>query len=405
MEYRKQIKFYVGIALTLVAVFFVGMYAGYVRRPWIDRVLSVTNKEPQVVTTADFAPFWKVWNIINQKYPSPDTATDQDRVWAAAKGLMSSLNDPYSVFFDPKDAKSFNEQIQGEFTGVGMEVGIKDKLLTVIAPIKNTPAERAGIKAGDKILKIDKVATTDIALDKAIDMIRGEKGTSVVLTIAREGDDATREITIVRDTIAIPTIDHKILANGVHVISLYSFDANAASLFRSEIISFKQSGADKLIVDLRGNPGGYLDAALDMASWFLPAGAVIVKEDYGAKKNPDILKSKGYNLFDNSLKMAILVDGGSASASEIFAGALSEHGVAKLIGTQTFGKGSVQELVPVTEDTYAKITIAKWLTPKGVSISEKGLTPDIAIKPVKGDKIGENDAQMDRAIEYIVKGK
>lgn len=405
MQHNKHITFYVGATILLVLVFFMGAFAGYARRPWIDRVMAVTNKEPQIVTQADFEPFWKVWNIINQKYPNQEKATDQERVWAATQGLVSSLNDPYSVFFSPKDAKSFNEQIKGEFTGVGMEVGVKDRILTVIAPIKNTPAERAGIKSGDKILEIDGASTADLPLDKAIEKIRGVKGTTVTLTIYRDDEDAPREIAIVRDVISIPTIDHKVLENNVHVISLYSFDANSASLFRDEIMSFKQSGATKLIVDLRGNPGGYLDSAVQTASWFLPLGTVIVKEDYGPKQSTDVLKSKGYDIFDSNLTMAILVDGGSASASEIFAGALSEHGVAKLIGTQTFGKGSVQELVPVTEDTYVKITIAKWLTPKGVSISEKGLTPDIVIKSNKGDQIGKADAQLDRAIKYVTTGK
>ncbi len=156
---------------------------------------------------------------------------------------------------------------------------------------------------------------------------------------------------------------------------------------------------------MRGNPGGYLDSAVDMASWFLPAGTTIVKEDYGAKQSQDILKSKGYNIFGKDLKMAILVDGGSASASEILAGALSEHKIAKLVGLQTFGKGSVQELIPVTDDTYVKVTIAKWLTPNNVSISEKGLTPDLVIKSNKGDAIGKNDAQMDRALKYVTTGK
>ncbi len=405
MEHKKHLKFYATATIVLVVVFFIGAMAGYSHRPWIDRVMAVTNKDPQVVTQADFSPFWKVWNIINQKYPNPEVATDQDRVWAATQGLVTSLNDPYTVFFPPKDAKSFNEQIQGAFTGVGMEVGIKDKILTVIAPLKNTPAERAGIKSGDKILKIDTTSTADLPLDKAIEMMRGEKGTSVKLTILHDGADAPTELTITRDTITIPTIDHKILPGGVHLISLYSFDASSADLFKAEILKFKQSGDTKLILDLRGNPGGFLDAALDMASWFLPAGTVVVKEDYGSKRAQDILKSKGYDLFDNNLKMAILVDGGSASASEILSGALSEHKVAKLIGTQTFGKGSVQELVPVTDDTYVKVTVAKWLTPKNVSISEKGLTPDIVIKSAKGDEIGKNDAQLDRAIKYVTTGK
>ncbi len=405
MENTKNIKFYIGATVVLVLVFITGALAGYSRRPWIDRVMAVSNKEPQVVTDADFAPFWKVWNIINEKYPNPEISNAQDRVWAATQGLMTSLNDPYSVFFPPKDAKSFNEQIKGEFTGVGMEVGIKDGLLTVVAPLKNTPAERAGIKSGDKIIKINETSTADLALDKAIEMMRGEKGTTVTLTIVREGEETSRELSIVRDTISIPTIDHKILLNGVHVISLYSFDANSAALFRKEILSFKESGATQLILDLRGNPGGYLDSAVDMASWFLPAGTTIVKEDYGAKQSQDILKSKGYNIFGKDLKMAILVDGGSASASEILAGALSEHKIAKLVGLQTFGKGSVQELIPVTDDTYVKVTIAKWLTPNNVSISEKGLTPDLVIKSNKGDAIGKNDAQMDRALKYVTTGK
>jgi carboxyl-terminal processing protease len=405
MENTKNIKFYIGATVVLILVFVTGALAGYSRRPWIDRVMAVTNKEPQVVTDADFAPFWKVWNIINEKYPNPEIATAQDRVWAATQGLMSSLDDPYSVFFPPKDAKSFNEQIKGEFTGVGMEVGIKDGLLTVVAPLKNTPAERAGIKSGDKIIKINETSTADLPLDKAIEMMRGEKGTTVKLTTFREGDEVPRELSIVRDIIIIPTIDHKVLLNGVHVISLYNFDANSAALFRNEILSFRDSGAKELIVDLRGNPGGYLDSAVDMASWFLPAGTTIVKEEYGDNKSQDILKSKGYNIFGKDLKMAILVDGGSASASEIFAGALSEHKVAKLIGQQTFGKGSVQELIPVTDDTYVKITIAKWLTPNNVSISEKGLTPDIIIKSNKGDEVGKADAQMDRALKYLTTGK
>lgn len=405
MQHTKNIKFYIGVTVVLVLVFVTGAFTGYSRRPWIDRVMAVTNKDPQVVTDADFSPFWKVWNIINEKYPNPEVSTAQDRVWAATQGLMASLHDPYSVFFPPKDAKSFNEQIKGEFTGVGMEVGIKDGLLTVVAPLKNTPAERAGIKSGDKIVKINDTSTTDLPLDKAIEMMRGEKGTSVTLTTYHEGDEVPKEIVIVRDTISIPTIDHTILDNGVHVISLYSFDANAANLFRDEILSFKDSESEQLIIDLRGNPGGYLDAAVNMASWFLPAGTTIVKENYGDKQPQDILKSKGYNIFNKDLKMAILVDGGSASASEIFAGALSEHKIAKLIGLQTFGKGSVQELIPVTDDTYVKVTIAKWLTPNGVSISEKGLTPDIVIKSNKGDQIGKADVQMDRAIKYVTTGK
>jgi carboxyl-terminal processing protease len=254
-------------------------------------------------------------------------------------------------------------------------------------------------------LKINGKSTTDLSLDDAINQIKGAKGTSVTLNIFHENAKAPEDITIVRDTISIPTIDQKVLAGGVHVISLYSFDANSATLFHDEILKFKNSGDTKLVLDLRGNPGGYLDAAVDIASWFLPGGDVVVKENYGSKHPEDVLKSKGYDIFDSKLKMAILVDGGSASASEILSGALSEHNIATLIGTQTFGKGSVQEVVPVTDTTFLKITIAKWFTPNGVSISEKGLTPNIVIKPGKDDEIGKKDAQLDRAVQYVTTGK
>ena len=403
--HKKNWKLYLGTAVILVIVFAAGMYTGYSNRPWIDRISGVSNKDPQVTTGADFGPFWKVWNIINEKSIDPSVATDQDRVWGAIQGLMGSLNDPYSVFFPPQDAKDFNAQISGQFDGVGMEVGVKDNVLTVVSPLKGSPAEKAGIKAGDQILKIGNTVTSNLSLDDAVNMMRGTKGTPVTLTIAREGDTAPRVITIVRDTIAIPTIDQKVLPGGIHVISLYNFDANSAALFHDEILKFKASGDTKLILDLRGNPGGYLDAAVDIASWFLPSDKVVVTENYGSKQPPDVFKSKGYNIFDSNLKMAILVDGGSASASEILSGALSEQGVAKLIGTQTFGKGSVQELVPVTDDTFLKITVAKWYTPDNISISEKGLTPDIVVQPGKNDVIGGQDAQLDRAVQYINTGK
>ncbi len=405
MKYKEYIQSYALQALVIVFVFALGLYAGYERRPWIDRVLAVVHKEPEVVSQADFEPFWKTWNIINEKYPHPNKIQDQERVWGAIQGLVGSLNDPYTVFFPPTDAKEFSDEIQGSFIGIGMEVGIKDKVLTVVSPLKGTPAEKAGMKAGDKILKIDNTITADMTVDKAIKLIRGEKGTVVKLTVFREGESEPKEISITRDTIDIPTIETKDLPGGVRVISLYNFNANSAELFKEEMLKFKKSGITKLIVDLRGNPGGYLDAAIDMASWFLPSGKVIVSEDFGEKQPKEIYRSKGYGILGSNDRMAILVDGGSASASEILAGALSEHAVAKLIGTQTYGKGSVQELIPVTEDTYVKITIAKWLTPKGVSISEKGLTPDIVIKSEKDDEIGKKDTQLDRAIQYVLTDK
>jgi carboxyl-terminal processing protease len=404
---KSIIKKILAVILVLAAVsgsFVLGAYLDSKRIPQVNKIAQVFNKAKAEAgpIDADFEPFWKVWNIINEKYPNGHIA-DQDKVWGAISGLASSLNDPYTVFFPPQEAKLFKDQISGSFGGVGMEVGIKDKVLTVISPLKDSPAEKAGIKAGDKILKIDDTVTVDLSIDKAISLMRGEVGTKVKLTILHENDGDPKEITVTRDTIAIPVIDTKLRTDGIFVIQLYSFSENSATLFRQALRKFIDSGSKKLILDLRGNPGGYLDAAVDMASWFLPLGSTIVSEDFGSKADKQVYRSKGYDIFNKNLKMVMLVDAGSASASEILAGALSEHGIAKLIGEKTYGKGSVQELIDITPDTAFKITVAKWLTPNGISISEKGIEPDFKVALAKGSKPEDKDkdSQLDKAVEVI----
>jgi carboxyl-terminal processing protease len=401
MEKFSKIKYYV-LAILCIALFFVlGVYIGDNNRPEIDKVLGVSNKETQVATQADFSPFWKVWNTMNEKSLTVSQISDQDKVYGAISGLVGSLNDPYSEFFNPDETKSFESQISGSFDGVGMEVGIKDNILTVIAPLKDTPAYKAGIQPGDKILKIDNTVTTNLNVDDAIKLMRGDKGTTVTLTILRDPEQQPQIIKIVRDTIAIPTLDTINRKDGIFVIKLYSFDQNSADLFRGAMKQFVASGDTKLVLDLRGNPGGYLDAAVDMASWFLPGDKTVVTEDYGTKQAPDVFKSKGYNIFTNKLKFVVLIDGGSASASEILAGALQDNGIAKLVGAQSFGKGSVQEVVNVTPDTILKITVARWLTPNGTSISEKGLTPDYPVAITQKDVDAKLDPQMDKAVELL----
>lgn len=392
----------VAVVLLAIVLFFIfGTYVGYHNRPEIDRVL-LNNKETSVTTPADFAPFWKAWNTINEKYPGADKTSDQTRIYGAISGLIGSLNDPYSMFFSPDEAKSFQEEISGNFSGIGMEVGMKNKILTVIAPLKDTPAFKAGIKSGDKVLKIDKTITTGLTVDKAVKLMRGDKGTSVTLTILHEGDTEPVEIKIVRDTINIPTLDTELRKDGIFVVKLYTFSANSSNLFRNAMKEFVLSKSDKLVLDLRGNPGGYLDASVDMASWFLPEGKIVITEDYGTNKDPKIYRSKGYNIFNDKLKFAILIDGGSASASEILAGAMRDHQKAKLVGTQSYGKGSVQEVVNVTDDTILKITVAKWLTPNGDTIAEIGLTPDYVVEFTRENFEKKQDPQMDKAVELLL---
>ena len=408
MKYtKKQIQNLLGAMCVIVFVFLAGLYIGYNNKPWVERVAGIENRNTptEIRSNADFEPFWKVWSIINSKYPNPEETSNQDKVWRAIEGLTSSLNDPYTEFFPPQESKQFMEQINGEFSGVGMEVGMKDNILTVIAPLKNSPADRAGIRPGDKILKIDSKVTTDMKVDEAVKLIKGKPGTKITLTLYRQGEDQPFDVTLVREVITIPTIESISRNDGIQILNIYNFGSGVTDEFKKEIVDFNNSGKNKLIIDLRNNPGGFLDAAVEIASYFLPQGDIIVKEDYGSNREQDIYRSRGYNSVAKDVKIVILVDGGSASASEILAGALSEHKLATLIGEQTYGKGSVQELVPVTDDTSLKITVAKWLTPNGISISLKGLAPDIKVSITKEDIENKKDLQLDRAISYLLTGK
>lgn len=395
---------YVLISLVIIlGLLGLGYYLGYSNRTELEKIPSVINKDPQVQTTADFSIFWKAWNTINEKSIYAEKITDQERVWGAIEGLTASVGDPYTVFFPPKENKSFNEEILGSFEGIGAEIGIKDKILTVIAPLKDTPAWNAGVKAGDKIIKIDKTGTNNMTTDEAIELIRGPKDSVVVLTILRSGEAATREISVTRGTIQIPTIDTELRADGIFVIKFYSFSENSASLFRDALIKFIDSKSSKLILDLRGNPGGYLGSAVNIGSWFINEGDVILSESSGKEgAKSKIYRSHGPRLFNDKLSFIVLIDGGSASASEILAGALREHGIAKLVGEKTYGKGSVQELVKITDDTSLKVTVANWFTPKGVSISLNGLDPDVKVPMTLKDFENKRDPQMDKAVEILL---
>lgn len=353
----------------------------------------------------DFTPFWKAWNTIESKYVPVSTSTvvtDEEKVWGAIKGLAASVGDPYTVFLPPADNEVFAEDISGNFEGVGMEIGMRAGLLTVIAPLKGTPAERAGVLPGDVIIRIDGAPTDNLAIDEAVKLIRGEGGTTVTLTIAREGESEFIDIPIVRDVIEIPTIQTTLRDDGIFVIALYNFSAVSPRLFQQSLREFVESGSDKLVLDLRGNPGGFLEAAVDMASYFLPVGEVVVREDFGDGQEQQVHRSKGYDIFNGDLSMVVLIDRGSASASEILAGALQEHGIATLVGETSFGKGSVQELVDITSNTSLKVTIARWLTPNGISISQGGLTPDVEVKATAEDIEAGRDPQLEKAAEILL---
>jgi carboxyl-terminal processing protease len=415
MNWKTAVAIIVAVIL-IVGAFFLGRHAGSVQT--FNNLIPAGDTT--LVSQQEFTPFWQAWSLLQQKYVlATSTATDtQNKIYGAIEGMVASEGDPYTVFFPPEENSLFQSSIAGTFDGVGMEIDQKNGNIVVIAPLKDSPAEKAGIETGDTIVSIDGKSTASMAVDTAVNLIRGQKGTQVHLLVLHQNATTPVEIDITRDTIDIPTIDTEVQSgtgsstatstasaaglqpNGIFIIKLYEFTADSPNLFRDALRQFVQSGSHKLILDMRGNPGGYLEAAWDMASWFLPAGEKVVTEDFGKNGSPQVYYSKGYNIFNKNLDMVILVDGGTASAAEILSGALEQHGVAKLVGTKTFGKGSVQELINITPDTSLKVTVARWLTPDGTNLSENGLVPDVVV-PLTATSTAANDPQMAKAVEML----
>ncbi len=406
-----------GCVASVLVAFGIGIYIGVNDRlqntvsaatiPGTSITITGFGSQNGQPSSVDFAKFWKAWQLLQdnfvQTHASTTIPTDEEKVYGAIAGLTESFGDPYTVFLPPSDAQQFNDDIKGSFGGVGMELGARNGSLTVVAPLKGSPAEAAGIRSGDIVYGIDNKAAEKMAVDDAVKLIRGEIGTTVTLLLKRAGVADPIEVKIVRQTIQIPIINSYARADGIYVIELYSFSENSAELFRQALRQYFESGKTKLILDLRGNPGGYLDAAVVMASYFLPVGDSIVTEDFKGKADNTTHRSLGYNVFANKkLSMAILIDQGSASASEILAGALSQHGVAKLVGTRSFGKGSVQQLIDLGGGAEIKITVARWLTPNGSSISDGGLTPDIKADRTAEDVKAGKDPQKDAAVSWLI---
>lgn len=385
--------------LLLSVVFGAGVFIGFERRPAIEKVKNVLSKETARPSAVDFSLFWETWAALQDRYVDKDKINPQKEVYGAVSGLVKSLGDPYTVFFPPTENKQFQQDLKGEFGGIGAELGIRKDVLTVIAPLKNSPAERAGIKAGDKILKINGDAADALTLEQAVQKIRGEKGTPVKLTITRDSFETAKEFTIIRDTIVVPIIDTKKLGDGIFYIHLMTFNDASPRAFRNAVQEFRDGGNEKLILDLRGNPGGFLSAAVDIASWFLPTGEIVARERFSGG-NEDYYRSNGYRVLER-VPVVLLIDQGSASASEILAGALRDIRGVKLIGQKSFGKGSVQELVNLSGGASLKVTIAKWLTPSGKTIEGEGLEPDIKVEVAQKDLASGKDSQLDKALEVL----
>lgn len=389
---KDRINILVFVVIFLI-VFNIGYQAGKIN------VVCKTCAPEKV----DMSLFWEVWDRVSDAYIDNSKVDQQKMVYGATSGMVKSLGDPYTVFFSPKENKSFSEDVKGSFEGVGMEIDIRKNQLQVVSPIEGTPAFNAGIKAGDKILKIDDLFTTDMTVEEAVSHIKGPKGTEVTMTIFREGWDTSKEIKIIRDVIEVPSVKWELKNDGkedIAYIKLSHFNENTAFKFIQTANDISKSSAKKIVLDLRNNPGGYLDVAVNIAGYFLERNKIVTIEDFGGKQAEEVLKASGNSVFLN-YPTVILINQGSASASEILAAALKENNKIQLIGEKSFGKGSVQELQNLSDGSSLKVTIAHWLTPNRNLINEKGLEADIKIEMTEENTADGKDPQLDKALEII----
>lgn len=348
---------------------------------------------------ADFGQLVDVWDRVHNNYVNANI-DDKNLLQGALVGLVAGLGDPYSTFMTADSAKKFEDEISGTFEGVGMQVGYKDNKITIIAPLPDSPAQKAGLLPGDTIISVDGKDVASLNLDQVIDTIRGKQGTTVTLVVQRGTEAQTKTFTVVRQTISVDSVTAKVVEHhGKHIAEavVSSFNRDTGRELRAKLKTIDASSLDGILLDLRNNPGGYLDQAVDVASVFMSDGQVVAEVDRNGEK-------KSFNVNGNAFlgdkKVIVLVNGGSASASEIVAGALQDSGRGKIVGTQTFGKGTVQDYQTLSDGSSLKLTIAKWLTPKGRSISEHGVTPDTIVEMPKDEK-DTSDPQRTQALDQL----
>ncbi|MEA2088583.1 MAG: S41 family peptidase [Patescibacteria group bacterium] len=389
----------------LIFVFLLGLTVGEEQdfRKTITDGKVIINKnalKENSGNSIDFNLFWEVWDIIQNNYVDGPVPNEQ-LFYGALAGEVASLGDPYSIFLDPEISKEFERELSSEFEGIGAEIGIKNKMLIVISPLPDSPAEKAGLKSGDKIYKIDGKEAVHLTLNEAVSLIRGDAGTKVVLTVFREGEDSEIDIEIIRNKIHFDTVKWEIKNNNILYVEISHFNYDTEELFNKMANENLNKNISGIILDLRGNPGGFLDVAVDIAGKWIRKGDVVVMEKF-SETNKLYHRSDGRGEFAG-IPTIVLINEGSASASEIIAGALQDYNLATLLGEKTFGKGSVQDLRSLSDGSKIKITIAKWLTPKERAIDMEGIEPDIEIELTDEDYNNDRDTQLDKALEILRK--
>jgi carboxyl-terminal processing protease len=404
IKFKKQYSWPIALFFVTVILICGAFYYGYrlgTENPKTITISGISNVETKSPDGADFNLFWQAWQMLKEKYVDGKNLKNESLVQGAISGLFNSLGDDYTVFMPPSDAKKFSEDISGEFSGIGAEIGIRDSQLVIVSPMKSSPAEKAGLKPMDKILMVDSESTNGLTSDDAVKIIRGKKGTAVVLTISRNDWAEPKEISIIRDTIQIPTMDWG-MKGDIAYVQLYNFYEKAPYNFYQMAIDFSQYNPKGMILDLRNDPGGYLNVAINLAGWFVDSGKIVVGEEFGNGEKQEYT-SYGNGYFKN-IPVVILVNEGSASASEILAGALRDIRGAKLVGEKTFGKGTVQEVEQLSDGSLAKITVAHWRLPNGLIIEKNGLIPDYEVKMTEEDLVANRDPQLEKAME-VLKGE
>ncbi len=385
------------ISVVLIGAAFFG---GFYFNDYLDQKQSLTLEE--AFNGIDLGLMKKTLDAIINNYVDPQTIDKEKLSYGAISGMVKALGDPYTVFFNPQESKEFREDLSGTFNGIGVQIDAKDGKIKVVAPIKNTPAYRAGILAGDTIFEVNDEPISDLSIEQVISLIKGPKGTKVKIGILR-GESQVKSFEIIRDEIVMPSVDLEIKTTSsgkkIALLTIYHFSENTIQSFKSTINEMLSQNINGIVLDLRNNPGGLLDQTDQVAGWFLKQGDIILSEQ---DKNGNMVehKSKGPGILAE-ISTVVLINQGTASAAEILSGALRDNRQIDLIGEKTFGKGLVQKLLNLDNGSSLKITVAKWYTPSGELIQGKGIQPNIEIKLTQEDIENKKDPQMEKSLERL----